>query len=501
MLKEVNYTRLFWQTLAIVTIIRIVYVILFPFDLSGDEAYYWDWGRQLSWGYFSKPPMIAWLMAFAGFLGGNTDIGIRLMAVALGTGSLIFLFQLGKIMFSERVGFWIFLLTLATPANVALTLIFTIDAPLMFCWSAALLTFYLQITDRKRAGFWALLTTLSLGVGLLSKQMMFAFHALMVATAIFCAPYRFMLKKLDLWIPILVSLLFLVPTILWNAANDWITISHTQHHFEGEPITFLDTISRAGEFLGSQLGVLSPVMYVAVLGLLFGIVKLWPRLDSKARYLALFSAPGLIFVLLMLFRQEINPNWPGVFYPGIMLLLAAAICASPDLPEKWQQLWPKWKKATLYTGFAFVIFTMSIPWVLIATQQTGLKGIDPLVRLQGWERLSETIQEYREDQEDPLILTVGHRYLASHLAFYLPDQPKVYRWPSQPGYIDSQYELWGLPDEFGQRDTFIIVDGEDVELPESLLDEIRNVEKIETIAHPGSHKRIRHYTLYTAKGH
>ena len=38
MLKDVNYTRLFWQALIVVTIIRVLYVILFPFDLSGDDA-------------------------------------------------------------------------------------------------------------------------------------------------------------------------------------------------------------------------------------------------------------------------------------------------------------------------------------------------------------------------------------------------------------------------------------------------------------------------------
>ena len=38
-------------------------MLLLPLDLSGDEAYYWDWGRNLDWGYYSKPPGIAWLMA------------------------------------------------------------------------------------------------------------------------------------------------------------------------------------------------------------------------------------------------------------------------------------------------------------------------------------------------------------------------------------------------------------------------------------------------------
>ena len=45
-----------------VTILRVVYLFIFPLGLVGDESYYWEWGRNLDWGYYSKPPLIGWLM-------------------------------------------------------------------------------------------------------------------------------------------------------------------------------------------------------------------------------------------------------------------------------------------------------------------------------------------------------------------------------------------------------------------------------------------------------
>ena len=45
------------------TLIRIL-VLGFSFiDLGPDEAQYWSWSRHLAFGYFTKPPLIAWLIA------------------------------------------------------------------------------------------------------------------------------------------------------------------------------------------------------------------------------------------------------------------------------------------------------------------------------------------------------------------------------------------------------------------------------------------------------
>ena len=33
-----------------------------PLDLSEDEAHYWLWSEHLDYGYYSKPPGIAWVI-------------------------------------------------------------------------------------------------------------------------------------------------------------------------------------------------------------------------------------------------------------------------------------------------------------------------------------------------------------------------------------------------------------------------------------------------------
>jgi len=49
--------------LILVSILRLLYVIHTPFDLSPDEAHYWEWSRRPGLSYYSKGPLVAWIIA------------------------------------------------------------------------------------------------------------------------------------------------------------------------------------------------------------------------------------------------------------------------------------------------------------------------------------------------------------------------------------------------------------------------------------------------------
>ena len=46
----------------VVTTLRTAALAISPLELGVDEAQYWLWGTTLDWGYFTKPPMIAWII-------------------------------------------------------------------------------------------------------------------------------------------------------------------------------------------------------------------------------------------------------------------------------------------------------------------------------------------------------------------------------------------------------------------------------------------------------
>ena len=55
-----------------------------PFDLSPDEAHYWDWSRNLDYCYYSKGPAVALLIRGSCELFGHTAFAVRLPAVLCG---------------------------------------------------------------------------------------------------------------------------------------------------------------------------------------------------------------------------------------------------------------------------------------------------------------------------------------------------------------------------------------------------------------------------------
>ncbi|MEM8840085.1 MAG: glycosyltransferase family 39 protein, partial [Pseudomonadota bacterium] len=55
-----TYTRIALALIFGLLAVRLFLVVISPLELYADEAQYWRWGQTLAWGYYSKPPMVAW---------------------------------------------------------------------------------------------------------------------------------------------------------------------------------------------------------------------------------------------------------------------------------------------------------------------------------------------------------------------------------------------------------------------------------------------------------
>ena len=76
---------IFLTSLLAVKAILLVFAILYAsIGIGPDEAQYWTWSRHLDWGYYSKPPGIAWEIALGTFFFGNTELGVRFMPLVIG---------------------------------------------------------------------------------------------------------------------------------------------------------------------------------------------------------------------------------------------------------------------------------------------------------------------------------------------------------------------------------------------------------------------------------
>ena len=449
-----TWIKRFWWLLAAVFIARVGVMLLFVngADLAGDEAYYWDWGRRPDWCYYSKPPMIGWMMGVIGWLTGNAEWGIRFAALLLGTATLVIIHRIALVLFDARTAFLTAVLVLLTLANAGLNLLLTIDAPLLLCWTLGLLLFWSAAQKPTCNTRWLLLT-LVIGFGTLSKQMMLAFPALMLLFAAVSPQDRSLLRNPRMWLAILCGMAFIIPVLRWNQAHAWITLEHTKHHFDAAKLGWDDWLGLRAENVGLQALIYTPVTFAALVAAMIAAVKQRKQLTRPLLFVMLASAPALACFAVLALRQRINPNWPAAFFVPAFILAAAWLRGAA--PFKVHLGWERW---SLRVGGALVIIAHL---ALVIIFSTDLKGIDKLSSLRGWNEAGIEAQKFLDAVPKPdntFVMALGHRYHAAEMAFYMPSHPHVYRWEPS-GAVQSQYEIWPGPEERIGSDALILDPG------------------------------------------
>src|SRR5687767_1626857 len=116
-------------------------------DLAPDEAHYWDWSRHLDWSYYSKGPLVAWLIRASCWLlgpwsasvAGSEMLAVRMPAVVCGSLLLAGLYLLTvQTLRSDRAALTLVLVALTMPLVAAGSTLMTIDAPYTCLWMWAL---------------------------------------------------------------------------------------------------------------------------------------------------------------------------------------------------------------------------------------------------------------------------------------------------------------------------------------------------------------------------
>ena len=490
-----NRSDMTWRKRALILLLatllfRIFYnIFLYAFDLSGDEAYYWDWGRRPDWGYYSKPPLIGWLMALLRILHVDSAAGLRCTSTVIGTGMLGLLFLAAEKLYSTRSAFWVLALSIATIGNAALNICMTTDVLLSICWVGALLSLW-RLIENPTAGRGALFM-LCMGIGLLAKQMMLAFFPITILFLLVSPEARGLLKRPVLWISWLCSLLFGIPPLIWNARHEWITLQHTEDHFHAEPGSILSSLSQVGDFIATQFGLMTPVSFGLLLVILIQVSRSWRHRSLQTRYLFVFSGLPLLGFFLFSFHRTVNPNWPLVFYLPALILMGGFCCRREGGFERWM-------KRGVYVGGVLVLL-FYIGMVTLPAKGRDLTRIAPLREVSGWKTFAEEVAalQAKLPEKDLNVIVAGHRYYTAALAFYHPDRPRVLNWNASPK-VDHQYDLWPWPEPL-KGDALLVVKGTG-KVPEELAARFASLELLGKVEVPPGARKPKRASVYFAKG-
>jgi predicted membrane-bound mannosyltransferase len=140
-LSTSRYSAVLAVALAVLLLIRLIALKFNATDLFFDEAQYWNWSQEPAFGYYSKPPLIAWLIGASTAVCGVSEFCIRLPSPLVHTATAGVIFALGTRLYSAQVGFWSALAFATLPGVSFSAGIISTDVPLLFTWALALLGF------------------------------------------------------------------------------------------------------------------------------------------------------------------------------------------------------------------------------------------------------------------------------------------------------------------------------------------------------------------------
>jgi 4-amino-4-deoxy-L-arabinose transferase-like glycosyltransferase len=318
-------TLAFGLLLAALTAMRVYVLVISPIDLNFDEAQYWTWSRSFEWGYFTKPPMVAWAIAATTAVFGDAEWAVRLAAPLAHALTATALFLLARSMFGGWPGFWAGFGWLVIPGVFFSSNIISTDALLLPCWAFAMLGVWrLTVTRDWR---WAAFVGVAIGFGLQAKYAMLYFPACMMLAAWWSKPVRDALTGWR-WVPIaLIAAAIIAPNLIWNAQNGFVTAQHTAENLDVNP-TNLFNFDELAEFVIGQALLIGPLVFAGLIGLFWRSARHPAALSDEDKFLLAFILPTLCVVLTIAFVTRANANWAVVSYAGAIVWTAGRFAGS-----------------------------------------------------------------------------------------------------------------------------------------------------------------------------
>lgn len=315
----------FAAVLIVMTAIRVHLLFLNPIGLGVDEAQYWAWSRDFDWGYYTKPPMVAWVIGATTAIFGNAEWAVRLGAPLAHAVAATALYLLGRSAYGAWPGFWTGFGWLMLPGVFFSSSLISTDAVLLPLWSVALFAAWRLMTTR--AMVWAVVMGVFLGLGVLAKYAMLYFILCTAVAAWWLEPMREALAKGRGWVAALIAALIVAPNVYWNFQNGFATARHTASNAD----LHLDDMfhfDELFEFIGGQGGVLGPVVFFALLWIIWRAIRRGVNMAVEDKFFFAYVLPPLLFVSVIAFISRANANWGAVAYPGIVVWLTGVLFAT-----------------------------------------------------------------------------------------------------------------------------------------------------------------------------
>ena len=406
-------------------------VLSASFHLSPDETQYALYSVNLGWSYFDHPPLVGWVQWPWAQLGGH-DVLMRIVPMlswalaAIGLMALTAELVPSQKTLAARAAL---LLWSLSPIPHLLGLALVPDTLLLPITSAVMVVTW-RLCGVQHMQSWRLWLALGLLLGLAGLTKYTAvLIAVGVVLALLLAHGPRLLTWPQPWVAVLLAGVLISPVILWNAANDWISLAYQFSHAKGNAEWRL---SKAAVFW---------VVQVLGYGLLL-VVGAWSawrlsrregdtvagssRPMSVPLFCFCFGLPTLLLLTYLSGRGSTLPHWSVAAWAALVPV-AALGCVS---------LWQKRRKTLMALG-SFQAFSCALVAVLMLSggiasesgaQVASLPGqkvegarFNAFADLYGWDlaaRRARVLASAKTEGSKPPTLAVFNWTLASRIAWY-----------------------------------------------------------------------------------
>lgn len=380
--------------------------------LTEDESYYWVWSRRLEISYYDHPPMIAYMIRLFTSIFGNNLIATRLPAVLSITITSIYIYKIINYLYQDKnkafLGVALFNII---PVYAVLSFMPLPDLPLILFYTISLY-YFIRVIYEKKPQLWYIIG-ITIGLGLLSKYNMFLVYPGIFFFLIYHKNERFWFKKKELYISFFLSLLFLLPVVVWNIQHNWASFAfhlYGRHQRGGgpsiKPHLFL-------AFMLAQFIIFSPVLFTR----LFKVIP--ANLNKKdVKLLFFYGAPVFFIFMLASFFTKSQIHWTATAYIPFLIILVR---------------YTNWNKFWRYIGIGAAIlltlflYTQSFyPVVKINPPEA-----DVTTDMHGWDKVGREVDKLynnviKNENNNNWFIFSNIYQITSQLTFYLPEQPYVY---------------------------------------------------------------------------
>lgn len=501
---------------AVLTLVRLAFVAWAGLELDFEEAQYWFWSGELAWGYFSKPPLIAWLIHGATAICGDGAACIRFPSPLIHAATAMVVGAIGASVGPpeqrRRLALWSAAGYATLPGVSFSAFLMTTDVPLLFFWALALLAWVRLLGGwrpghhaRRDAGWpgwgWSALGGIALGCGLLAKYAMAYFlisaslHLLLSAPARKAAAARWPAVLLFLGL----ALVIVAPNLAWNAQDNFITFQHTAENVDlgGDRLN----PGRMLEFIGSQFGVFGPILFAVLIVAL----PFWrrPAGDSPgdvpgdapgdARVaLGAFCYPIIAILVIQALLSRANANWAAAAY------VAGTVYVAHVLLMRGRETLLKLSFG-LHLAVALGLYLVLATVPAVAIPGLGAKPV--AARLHGWATLGDRVAAQLAAERGSILLSEYRRVLNILIYYARVPDGSFAKWNPEHD-TDDQYELSGRVAERAAADNpaarFVVVSERPD--PVGLLDRFETWRLLEVVEVPLGAGLTRRHWLYEARG-